>query len=186
MSLVDQITTEVPGYRDGKKKFQAISKPGYKSILYPNVGVEFEYLVIRLFQLSGLSVCYPLSQKDEQIDGVIYLNHLPLLVESKFYKKEKVDIEPIAKLMARMQARPSFTMGLIVSRSGVTSAALEYMKFLQPKNILIFQGDEIETAIKNATNKNKLFKGLLEKKLGALVEKAKFDYHVKAFLEDIK
>ena len=142
--------------------------------------------MIRLFELSGLNICYPISQKTEQIDGVVYLNQIPFLVESKFYKKDKIDIEPIAKLMIRMQARPSYTMGLIIAKSGVTTAALEYMKFLQPKNVIVFQGDEIDTSINSATLKNKLFHALLEKKVNALIERGVFDYHLNAFLGDIR
>ncbi|GEM_PF-5725630 len=186
MKLSDRIISDVATFRDGKKKFKDISKDGYTSNIFPNAGVEFEYLMIRLFELSGLNICYPISEKTQQIDGVIYLNQIPFLVESKFYKTDKIDIEPIAKLMIRMQARPSYTMGLIIAKSGVTTAALEYMKFLQPKNIILFQGDEIDTAINCATQKNRLFHVLLEKKVNALIERGVFNYHLNAILEDIK
>jgi len=186
MELKDKIISDVVNFRDGKKKYNKISKDGYSSKIYPNAGVEFEYLMIRLFELSGLNICYPIQQKTEQIDGVIYLNQIPFIVESKFYKKDKIDIEPIAKLMIRMQARPSYTMGLIIAKPGVTTAAIEYMKFLQPKNVIVFQGDEIDTAINTATVKNKLFYALLETKARALIERGIFDYHLNAFLEDIK
>ena len=118
MELSDRIMSDVATFSDGKKKFKHISKDGYTTRIFPNVGVEFEYLMIRLFELSGLNICYPIAQQKEQIDGVIYLNHIPFLVESKFYKKDKIDIKPIAKLMIRMQARPSYTMGLIIAKSG--------------------------------------------------------------------
>lgn len=185
MDLKEQISVDAPDYKSCIKRFQAITTPDYSSTKYPNSGVEFEFLMIRLFELSNLYVCYPMPNKIEQIDGVIYLNQIPFIVESKRHST-KIDIEPIAKLMARMQARPSFTMGLIIALSGVTSAALEYMKYLQPKNMIIFQGSEIEKAIENANSTNLLFRGLLEKKLQTLVEKAIFDYHIGAFLEDIK
>ncbi len=185
MDLKEKISIDTPDYTSCINRFRTITAPKYSSTAFPNTGVEFEYLMIRLFELSGLQVCYPTSNKTEQIDGFVYLNQIPFMVESKKYST-KIDIEPIAKLMARMQTRPSFTMGLIISLSGVTTASLEYMKYLQPKNIIIFQGSEIEEAIKNANNANLLFRGLLEKKFQALVEKALFQYHLSAFLEDIK
>ncbi len=185
MDLKEQISNDAPDYTSCINRFRTITEPKYSSTSFPNTGVEFEYLMIRLFELSNLHVCYPISNKIEQIDGFVYLNQIPFMVESKKYSS-KIDIEPVAKLMARLQARPLLTMGLIITLSGVTTAALEYMKYLQPKNIIIFQGSEIEVGIKNANNVNLLFKGLLEKKFHALVEKALFHYHLSAFLEDIK
>lgn len=183
--LQKQIIKNNPDYSKCLECFLKITEQNYKSCEFPNEGVEFEYLMVRLFELSGLQVSYSIASANEQIDGVIHLDQIPFLVESKKCKN-KIDIEPIAKLMSRLQTRPSFTMGLIISLSGITSAALEYMKYLQPRNIIIFQGTEIELAIKNSDTTNLLFRKLLEVKLKALIERSEFDYHLKAFLEDIQ
>ncbi len=69
-------------------------------------------------------------------------------------------------------------MGLIVTRTGLTPAAQEYMKYLQPKNILIWQGNEIDNSIKACETGQWDFKKLIVIKMQKLIEQGIYDYHV--------
>lgn len=122
-------------------------------------GKRFEYGVLRLFEIEKAVVRYPfhlsgtaggLDSKPgiiEQIDGVLYVGALPVLVESKDYK-DTIDVAPIAKLRMRLERRPAGTLGLIFSQKGLTEPAAYILRNTVPKNILVWQGDEIEAAVK--------------------------------------
>jgi hypothetical protein len=74
---------------------------------------SFEYLVIRAFELEGAEVKYPFSvyvdgTEVEQIDGVIYYQHIACIVETKKWNA-KVNIETFAKLRNQLLRRPSGT-----------------------------------------------------------------------------
>ncbi len=110
-------------------------------------GKAFEYLVVRAFELSGANVRYPYSvredgQEIEQIDGVIYYNHLSCLLECKD-QTDPVNFEPIAKLRSQLMRRAT-TIGNVFSVSGFTGPALKLMQTLSPQVILLWQRDEIE------------------------------------------
>lgn len=64
-------------------------------------GKALEHLVIRAFSLSGLRVEYPFEvpldgRVLEQVDGMVYLNDVPFLLECK--DRPMVDIHVVAKL----------------------------------------------------------------------------------------
>ncbi len=83
-----RIIAEINNFKEARKKLSTLSKKNYKPTYFPNSGVEFEYLIIRLFELSSMKVSYssvrfatvpcPYCNKKrkqivEQIDGVVYL-----------------------------------------------------------------------------------------------------------------
>jgi len=190
---------DVADYNSALGKYSKITKKGYTPHYFPNTGVEFEHLMIRLFEMSGLNVCYSLINKKrvlcqycnrtkeqivEQIDGVVYLDSIPFIIESKFHEEEDIknNIEPVAKLYSRLQIRPSFAMGMIITNTGFTDPAVEYMKYLQPKNILLWQGTEIPDSINACINGKSDFKKLLQWKMNNLIENGINDRHVKGLL----
>jgi len=130
------------------KLWQAISK---KNTHGWDKGKAFEYLVVRAFELSGANVRYPYSvredgQEVEQIDGVIYHNHLSCLLECKD-QTDPINFEPIAKLRSQLMRRAT-TIGNVFSMSGFTEPALKLMRTLSPQIILLWQRDEIELCLK--------------------------------------
>jgi hypothetical protein len=131
---------------------QARKTPGWPS------GKAFEYLIVRAFEIENVAVRYPYEVPGnngiiEQIDGAIHLAHTSFLIESKDFSEKKTNIEPIAKLNLRLARRPSATLGILFSRHGLTDAALEVGI---PRNLLLWQGDEIDVAIRN----RKMYDGL--------------------------
>ena len=86
-----------------------------------------------------------------------------------------VDIEPIAKLRFRLELRPPGTIGVIFTRKEVTDPARYLVRNSFPKNILLWQGDEIELALEQ----KRLTKGLLTKFRHA-VEHGLPDFNLKA------
>lgn len=114
-------------------------------------GKALEYLVVRMFELSGATVRYPYSvyedkKQIEQIDGVIHYNHLSCVLECKD-QAEPVNFEPIAKLRSQLMRRGVTTLGCIFSMSNFTESALILTKTLNPQVILLWYPEEIELCI---------------------------------------
>lgn len=117
-------------------------------------GKALEYFILRAFELEGATVRYPYEVNwkgiKEQIDGVVYVNGLSCLVESKDYGENALNIEPIAKLRNQLLRRPSSTIGSIFSISGFTEPALTLAMFTAPQSILLWEKEQIEYCLKNA------------------------------------
>jgi hypothetical protein len=143
------------------KKIKALTTPTQLQQLWSGIqsgntpgwpkGKAFEYLVIRAFDVERVPVRYPYEVPGnngtlEQIDGAVHLDFISFLIESKDFSKKKTNIEPVAKLDLRLQRRPSGTLGVLFSRNGLTDLALEIGI---PRNLLLWQGNEIDVAIRN-------------------------------------
>lgn len=122
-------------------------------------GKAFEYLVLRIFELDNLEVKYPFSvslpyngKPMEQIDGVVYIDNLAVLVESKDYsfqkKKRDLNIEPIAKLRNQLLRRPFISIGCVFSAGGFTEPVSSLIDYLGNDTILLWQGEEVDFCIK--------------------------------------
>jgi Restriction endonuclease len=113
-------------------------------------GKALEHLVVRAFELSGLRVEYPFDvppggKRLEQIDGMVFLDRLPFLVECK--DRDTVDIEAVAKLRNQLSRRPPTTMGCLFITGDYTDPALILADFAVPHQITLWNGDDIEAAL---------------------------------------
>ena len=124
-------------------------------------GTAFEHLVVRAFELSGLRVEYPYhvppgGNPIEQIDGIIFLDHIPFLIECKDWNA--VDVETIAKLRNQILRRPPLTMGCVFVTGRFTVAALILADFTVPHQITLWASEEIEFALADRNFKDPLVK----------------------------
>lgn len=116
-------------------------------------GKAFEYLVIRMFELSKAEVTWPYTvnvlggQAEEQIDGALRFGGLHWLVESKD-KSKNIAIDPIAKMRNQMLRRPWGTIGLVFTSLNFTPSAVLMTHFVLPQPILLWTGDEVAHALK--------------------------------------
>jgi hypothetical protein len=115
-------------------------------------GKALEYLVPRAFQLDGARVKWPYrvplhDEIVEQIDGVIEVDGLFCLVETKDWNKP-ISIDPIAILRNQLLRRPASTIGMVFSSSGYTDAALLLAGYLGGQTILLWLPGEITLALK--------------------------------------
>jgi hypothetical protein len=151
----------------------ARNTPGWES------GKAFEYLILRAFELEGADVMYPYSvnmhdEVVEQIDGVVHADGISALVESKdFDDKRRVNIEPIAKLRNQLLRRPSSTIGMLFSRTGVTEPTRLLAQYLSPQTILIWDGPEIKHALEN-----KKLRPALIVKLRVAIHRGQTDFNI--------
>ncbi|MFZ5443091.1 MAG: hypothetical protein ACOZQL_23995 [Myxococcota bacterium] len=146
-------------------------------------GKAFEFLLVRAFELDGARVTWPFvvtspfqnggSQLSHQIDGVVYLDGLAFLLESK-QRNQPVPFPPIAYLQAHLRRRPPVTMGLVFALKGVTDPAREALLLSGTTEVLLWEADEVDWAFKR---KGRFLKGLREK-LRWACEKALPDYNV--------
>ncbi len=108
----------------------------------------------------------------EQIDGIVYFDHISVLVEAKDHK-EDIDFGPITKLRGQLQRRPGHAIGSLFSREGFTLPATVLAHFLSPQTVLLWRGEDVEVALR----KKKMREGLLAK-LRHAVEYAIPDYRL--------
>lgn len=136
-------------------------------------GKALEYLVLRAFQLEGADVDWPFSiypKKSigktqypiEQIDGVIYLEHITCLVECKDKVNKKVDFAPIAKLRNQLLRRPASTIGSIFTTGEFTEPAITLATYTGQQGILLWEVTELKYAIKNQCMCKSMIKKLRE------------------------
>ena len=111
-------------------------------------GLALEEILNDLFTVDGLSVREAFTIRDEsgqvqeQIDGLISLDGLPVLVEAKWHSKPIGQAE-IARHLVRLYGRAG-VMGLFVSASPYTDAALaECMNMLSQRVIALAEVNEI-------------------------------------------
>jgi hypothetical protein len=113
-------------------------------------GKALEYLTVRAFELSDLRVEYPYDVPPggnpiEQIDGMVFLDHIPFLIECK--DSESVDIEAIAKLRNQLLRRPPVTMGCVINTGAYTLPALILTDFAVPPQITLWTGADVGVAL---------------------------------------
>jgi hypothetical protein len=144
-------------------------------------GKAFEYLVVRIFELNKAVVNYPYSvslfdtAEVEQIDGSVQIGSLYGLIESKD-EKGNIAVGPIAKMRNQLLRRPAGTIGLLFSSHAFTPPAILLAHFALPQAILLWSGDEVETAIKQ----KRICDFVLEK-YRYCVEKGMLDYSIREF-----
>ncbi|WP_257455313.1 hypothetical protein [Archangium lipolyticum] len=115
-------------------------------------GVLLEYLILRAFQLEGVEVTWPYRvYRDgvllEQIDGVVYFDGVFCLVEFKDMTRP-VDTVAIVKLKSQILRRPRTTIGALFCTGEVSQAASSLMEMLPPPDVLLWEGGEIDLALR--------------------------------------
>lgn len=137
-------------------QIQACETPDWES------GKALEYLIIRAFQLEGADVTYPYSTAIagtvlEQIDGAVYSDGLSCLVECKD-QTSNVAIEPVAKLRSQLLRRPAGAIGIVFSTARFTEAALILAQYNANQAILLWQGSEIDYALRQQSMRRSLLR----------------------------
>ncbi len=142
-------------------------------------GKALEYLVVRAFELEKATVVYPYEVRDgrlliELIDGVVCVDHLTCLLESKDHDKA-LDHDPLADLRDQLLRRPPSVIGCCTSTSGFTLNARKRAVLAAPQRILLWEAPEIEYAL----TKGRMCRGLYAK-YRHCVERAMPDFNIKA------
>jgi len=133
-------------------------------------GKALEYLVLKMFELDGANIKWPYSvpmpnsnEIMEQIDGVVYFDNFPFMIECKDYNdnvnkiKKSLNVEPIAKLRNQLLRRPTITVGCIISTGGFTDPARTLVNYISSQTILLWEGNEIKHCIAKKSIKQQLF-----------------------------
>ncbi|MCY1080453.1 hypothetical protein [Archangium lansingense] len=115
-------------------------------------GSLLEYLVLRAFQLEGAEVTWPYRVYRngvllEQIDGVVYFDGVSCLVECKDMTRP-VDTLAIVKLKSQILRRPRTTIGALLCTGEVSQAAFTLVEMLPPPDVLLWEGEEIDQALR--------------------------------------
>jgi len=138
--------------RDDLLRMWARIKTGERSAGWP-AGRDFEYLVVRAFDLEGVRVIWPFEvtypQKFgtmEQVDGVVYLDGRAFLVESKNLS-EPIAVQELARLRMRLESRPPGTMGVLFSTQNFSLPTEVFAQFARPLNVLLWGRSDLEVAL---------------------------------------
>jgi Restriction endonuclease len=125
-------------------------------------GKDFEYLMVRAFEVEGVDVTYPFrvavhdgNRTTEQIDGAIVHRDMLFLLESKAWEKP-VSRGPLALLTSQLARRPPATMGMVFTLKGYTDAAVALTNMTSPVRVLLWTPDEVELAISQSKLKRAL------------------------------
>jgi len=125
--------------------------PGWAS------GKAHEYALLRAFELAGACVTYPFEVRasrsqvaSEQVDGVVYHDGLAFICESKDWTRRS-DIVAIAKLRVQLMRRPGTTLGIVFCKAGFTDPAKDLASYLAPQMVLLWEGVELDQAIRECT-----------------------------------
>ncbi len=126
-------------------------------------GVLLEYLLLRAFQLEGAEVTWPYRVYRngvllEQIDGVVYFDGVSCLVECKDMTSP-VDALAIVKLKSQLLRRPRTTFGALLCTGKISEPASSLMEMLPPPDVLLWQGEELEQALRE----HRLLEGMRRK-----------------------
>ena len=124
-------------------QISARATPGWES------GMAFEHLILRAFELSNAEVIWPYAvslkgggQAVEQIDGMIQVDHITCMIESKD-KGVAINVEPLAKLRSQLMRRSAGVIGSVFSFSGFTEPARTLAQFMFPQAVLLWTGEEM-------------------------------------------
>lgn len=116
-------------------------------------GKDFEYLIIRAFELERVQVAYPFrvavhdgANTTEQIDGSVLHQGTRFLIESKAWDR-RVDRAPLALLTTQLSRRPPQTMGSVFTLFGYTAAALALTNMTSPIRLLLWVPEELRVAL---------------------------------------
>lgn len=100
-------------------------------------GQRFNQFLADLFNAYGIEALanqWGLDNRDE-IDVALAFGHGYYILEAKWYKN-KINLDPVAKLEMRLRVRPPGTGGTLVSMSGFTAPVYEYTEY-HPEIILL-------------------------------------------------
>jgi hypothetical protein len=124
-------------------------------------GRLLEYLLLRGFQLEGARVKWPFQVyygfSVEQLDGVVHCGERTWLLECK-HQWEPVDAQPLFKLKWQLVRRPG-VVGALFSTGSFTKSAKALAHLLPPANVLLWEGKEIDLALRHG----KLVAGMRKK-----------------------
>jgi hypothetical protein len=144
-------------------------------------GKAFEHLILRAFEIEGAEVVWPFEVRHghlplEQIDGVVYSHGIGCLIEAKDYK-DRIAIEPVAKLRSQLMRRPPGAIGIIFGRSDFTEPMKELTRMMNPLQVLLWEIEELDYAL-NHTG----MRAALQLKYRRALEYGMPDYNVKGKL----
>lgn len=138
--------------RDDLLRIWARIKAGQRVTGWP-AGKDFEYLVVRAFDLEGARVIWPFEvtypQKFgtmEQVDGMVYLGDRAFLLESKNLS-EPAAVRELARLRMRLESRPPGTMGVLFSTQNFTLPAEVFAQFARPLNVLLWGRGDLDVSL---------------------------------------
>lgn len=136
-------------------------------------GKLLEYMVLRAFELEFIameckygrsqghvtypySVGYPTFDEQvsdkvlEQIDGVICCNGLYAMVEFKDYTRNKISVEPLAKMRNMLARRHANVFGMFFSATSFTTPAQIQVQFMAPQIIILWGFEDMDYCMRHS------------------------------------
>lgn len=105
-------------------------------------GLALEHLLTELFALEGLSPSEPFRVVGEQLDGSFELDHETYLVEAK-WERDPVPAAPLYIFRSKVESKSTYTRGLFLSLSGVTSSAAQAIVTGMQPNFFVADGYDL-------------------------------------------
>lgn len=154
-------------------------------------GKLLEHVVLRAFELEiPDSVTYPFSNREEsnkkiieveQIDGAIHVDGFHALIECKDFTKNKINVEPLAKLRNQLARRHSAVFGIFFTSTDCTDSAEYLVKFMAPQLIILWYLEDIEYCLLH-----ECFIDCMKYKYKMAVEKCEYGVPYKQYKEGLE
>ncbi|MCH8853066.1 MAG: restriction endonuclease [Planctomycetes bacterium] len=128
-------------------------------------GKEFERWIDQWLSLYKLSPVLDIQSPGEQIDFTFWHGDLFVLGEAR-WRKKPVSITQIRDFFGKLLDRPPFAIGLVISMSGFTGPALDYLeKHSGDRTVLTMDREAVELLLKGSPELGDWLRTTLRSKL---------------------
>lgn len=164
--------------RDRQNAIRAVSKRFTDLCLVGDVrkrGIEFEKLLRELFKLYDLDPRGSFASPGEQIDGSITFDGRVLLVEARWWERQ-IDPREVRDFRAKVHDKLDSTIGLMISMSGYTKAAVQTAGGGGRILVVLMDGQDLAPVLQGLQD----FTEVVRRKLRHAAEKGESMYRVVA------
>lgn len=109
-------------------------------------GYELESILLALAAVEGLQPSPPFRRKGEQIDGLLVVDHRPLLLEAK-WQEAAVTAAEVFAFQGKLRGKLVGTLGLFVSVGSFSEDAPAAVAYGKEINVLLADCDDVGLAL---------------------------------------
>lgn len=136
-----------------------------KAVWFQSRGYKFEKLLFALLHADALDPRTSYKTAGEQIDGSFFLDGTIFLLEAKWHKDE-VPASTLYQFKGKVDGKLVGTLGVFISMSGYSRDAVDALTLGKSLNLILFDKQDIDAAIKKGLG----FKNILKNKLRKAAE----------------
>ncbi|MDM8549974.1 restriction endonuclease [Desulfobacterales bacterium HSG2] len=142
-------------------------------------GYQLETLIMDLLALEGLNPSPPYRSRGEQIDGLFEMEGRYFSLETK-WEKNPLPASSVYAFRAKVDGKLIGTIGIFIAINGFSTNAPIALTYGKEINVLLFDGNDINFALKDEHS----FKDILKVKLRKAAQYGVVKYSYAHYLDD--